>query len=146
MALSTTEVVLVLLLGVALVIAIWVYIDSNRETSSISSQPYARGANLSKPGNVLLTCDTGSVISMDNANMVCHDPDTKNFENPSTDPFLKNGQFDPKTTADLLSDMQGKCDKKQQCTYTFGGIANNFVCGTNGTPQLIATYTCVPNT
>lgn len=145
MALSTTEVVLVLLLGVGLIIAIWVYIDSNRETSSISSQPYARGANLNAPGKVLLTCDAGSVISATNANMVCHNPSAKNFENPTTDPFLKNGQFDPTTTIDLLSDVQSQCDKKQQCTYTFSGTADNFVCGDGGTPQLIATYTCVPN-
>lgn len=148
MALSTTEIVLVLLLGVGLIIAIIVYITSHKQTSVISSQPYARGANASKAGNVLLTCDAGSVINVHDgaAILVCHDPTSDNFENPATDPFLTDGTPNPQTTVDLSKSLQDACNGKMQCTYSFTGIDDNFVCGTTGTPQLIATYTCNPPT
>ena len=145
MAVSTVEVTLVLLLGVGLIIAIWVYIVSKRETTTVSSQPYARGANLAAPGKVPLVCDPGSTIQVASAMMVCTNPDSNNFENPSTDPFTSTGAFNGQTTYDLLkgdNGMSTKCDTKEQCLYNFVGNNDSFTCP--GTPQLIATYTCIP--
>jgi hypothetical protein len=141
MAVSTVEVTLVLLLGVGLIIAIWVYIVSKRETTTVSSQPYARGANLAAPGKVPLVCDPGSTIQVASAMMVCTNPDSNNFENPATDPFLSTGAFNAQTTYDLSSDMTTSCNTKEQCLYNFGKN-DSFTCP--GTPQLIATYTCIP--
>lgn len=147
MAVSTGEIFFVLLLGVGLIIAIWVYIASSKESTSYNSQAYARGANLSGPGNALLTCDPGTTIQVAQATMVCHDPTAQNFENPTTDPFLMMGDFDPTTTVDLTTDMSKTCDTYSTCSYKFSAAndtSGNFVCGPSGTPQLIATYTCVP--
>ena len=141
MALSTLEITLVLLLGVGLIIAIWVYIVSKRETTSFSSQPYARGANLAAPGKVPLVCDPGSTIQVASAMMVCTNPDANNFENPATDPFTSTGAFNGQTTYDLSSDMTTSCNTKEQCLYNFIGNNDSFTCP--GTPQLIATYTCI---
>jgi len=147
MALSTLEIALVLLLGVGLIIAIWVYIVSKRETTSVTSQPYARGANLAAPGKIPLVCDPGSVIQIASAMMVCTNPDSNNFENPATDPFTSTGTFNAQTTYDLTKDtteqnMSTACDTKEQCLYNFVGNNDSFTCV--GTPQLIATYTCIP--
>lgn len=147
MAVSTGEIFFVLLLGVGLIIAIWVYIASSKESTTYNSQAYARGANLKGPGNALLTCDSGTTIQVAQATMVCHDPTTQNFENPTTDPFLMMGDFDPATTVDLTADMSSACDTKGVCSYKFSSSndpTGNFVCSASGTPQLIATYTCVP--
>ena len=143
MAFTTTEIVLVLLLGVGLIIAIWVYAVSHKENAVVSAHKYTRGANLSKAGSVLLTCDPGTVISWTTATMVCHDPTSDNFENPTTDPWLTDGTPNPATTVDLKDDIK-KCEGQTQCTYDFKGTNDNFVCGPNGTAQLIATYTCSP--
>jgi hypothetical protein len=146
MALTTTEVVLVLLLGVGLLVVIIVYMTTHKKSAYLATQNYTRGANLSGPGDVWLTCDPGSMIQVENATMVCHDPSDKNFENPNTDPFLSTGAFNPQTTVDLTDDMTSVCGGKVNCKYTLASSNDSLTCSPTGTTQLISTYTCVPST
>lgn len=144
MAISTTEVVFVLLLGVGLLVMIWIWYASHSQRSQLSTQAYTRGVNAASPKTVGLACDANSVISIDRATQVCSNPDAKNIERSMLDPMTKTGDFDPNRIADLTSDMGGVCNGKQTCLYTFTGaepFPNGVAC--DGTPQLIGTYTCV---
>lgn len=161
MAISTSEVVFVLLLAVGLIAAIWVYIVTSKHTKNISSDPYSRGANAHGPSTVNLVCDDNSQICVYNAVQVCTNPNQSNFEDSIVDGMTKQGSFDPTTTADLTQDMINACNGKSTCAYTFTGdkpfgyvagdttiIPSSTTCssatGGAGVSQLISTYTCAP--
>ncbi len=145
MAVSTTEVVFVILLGVGLLIAIWFFFVERNKRNNLTTQTYTRGVNLAGPGNVLLTCDSDSQICITRATQVCTSPSTANFESSPLDAMTKTGDFDSSKIADLTSDDLGtQCNGKETCTYTFTGtkpFPNDAQC--TGQTHLIGTYTCI---
>lgn len=143
MAVSTTEVVLVLILGVVLVIMIWLYFTSHKHRQFVSTQSYTRGANLAGPGNVSLGCDADSEICVYSAAQICTNPDANNFEASSLDAMTSTGNLESNNIANL-TDMAEQCNGQTNCVYNFTGNAS-FPSGAscNGQKHLIATYTCV---
>ncbi len=145
---NTFEIASIVILLVIFGIAIWWFIVAKRFESYLDTTTVARGANLHGPGNVNLSCQDGKTITVATAVQVCTDPDSNNYENPSTDPIstgLKSyGQFNPDTTVNLLKSMGDKCNGKTDCTYSFSPsrYKNGVVCG--GESQLISVYYCSP--
>ena len=101
----------------------------------------ARGANKSGNGDVVLSCELGKTICISKATEIHTNPKGTPFEDPKVDPFVVSpyGSFNPSTTISRYNDMSVACNGKKDCTYTFSPKLQ-----LPGTPQLIATYTCVP--
>jgi len=153
MVVSTFEIVGMVLLAILLGVAIWWFVIAENYRKYLSTYSYARGANASKAGETLnLTCDDDKEICVYRATQICTDPDSNNYENPSTDPIAsgtssddKYGDFSSATTVDLTSDLSGACNGKETCAYKFSPKAwpsGMPSCG--GDSQLISAYACVP--
>jgi hypothetical protein len=157
MALTTPQVMIVLLLVIGVIIGIWLYVVAQRYSNYLDEYSYSRGAHAWQTGQTLdLKCDDGKEICVYRATQICTNPDSNNFEsapdsiasgNTSNVPY---GAFDPDTTVSRTEDMGKKCNGLSSATFVFnpvdfsGGKPWEEVCSAESTSQLIATYTCIP--
>lgn len=151
MAISTFEVVGMILLAIILGIAIWWYVIADNYRKYLNAGAYSRGANASSAGQTLhLTCDEDKEICVYQATQICTDPDRNNFENSDTDPFASGltgnnsyGDYDSSTTVDMTISLGTECNGKQNCLYKFDPAQWPVGMPTcNGDTQLISTYVC----
>jgi len=152
MAVSTLEIVAMMLLFILLGVAVWWFAVAGKYRLYLDDYKYARGAHATTAGQTIkMTCDADKKICIDSATQICSVPDHNNFESSPLEPISSGlegdapyGAFDPKTTVDMKKIMAAECNGKSKCTYTFkpetfpGGVR----CPSTGT-QLIATYVCV---
>lgn len=132
-------------------VAVYWFVVSYRYKRFLDCAIYTRGANVKDGGTVALTCDSEKVISIISATQICTLPNSSNFESSNLEPIANGtnapyGNFDPKTTVDLTSEMKAVVDGQQKINYTFSGASGWSKAGLtcNGNAQLIATYECVP--
>ncbi len=151
MAISTLEIVFMVLLAIGVGIAIWWYIVADNYRKYLGGITYARGANGEDGDTINLVCDSDREICVYRATQTCTDPNSNNFENSSTDPIsngtddsVEYGQFNPNTTVDLISDMGNECNGKQKCSYEFSADWSQSPLGCAGISQIISSYTCIP--
>lgn len=153
MVVGTFEIIGMVLLAIVLGVAIWWFVIAENYRKYLTTYSYGRGANASKAGQTVhLACDDGKEICVYRATQICTDPDSNNFENPSTDPFAagtasddKYGDFSSSTTSDLTNDMSGECNGKETCAYKFMPTRwPSSMPGCAGDTQLISTYACIP--
>lgn len=142
MAVSTTEVVLILIFGLGLIVVLWMYYVSHKHKQFISTQSYTRGANRAGTGIVSLVCDDNSEICVYDASQICTKPDGSNFESGGLDAMTSNGNLNPRNIVSRTNEMASACNGKTQCTWNF--TASTFPAGPcGGDSHLISTYTCV---
>lgn len=149
---TTFEIMGMMLLFIILGFAIWWFLVAQNYRKYLTNYSYTRGANVASKGrSTLLQCDSDKEICVYRAVQICTNPNSSNYENPSTEPMSsgttgneKYGQFNKSTTIDMTSDLGGKCDGKEKCAYKFVGkqFPSGMIC--SGKTQLIATYTCIP--
>jgi len=119
-------------------------------------------------GDVHMTCDPDRTICVVRANAICTGASTNTFPtlnnseagpepiSNGVNPKNPYGDFDTQNTIDLTEKIGAQVNGKQSATYHFDETGSNFGNGTCnftydpttgiGTrPQLIATYTCIPN-
>ena len=153
MAISTFEVVMLLLLFVVLLISIWWFSVAEKFRIYLQGYTYGRGANAWKAGQTLnLTCGAGKEICVYRATQICTDPNQDNLENYATDPIASGldsndsyGDFNSQTTVDLTDDMSDACNGSSTCSFKFTPkpFPGGMTCG--GNTQLISTYSCIPS-
>ena len=153
MVVSSLEVFTLIMLLVGVAVAAWIYVVKVKNINTLKQNVYTRGANIKGGGNsTKLTCGIDHTIKVYKAAQICSNPDSNNFEDPTTDPIsggtdgtVGYGVWDPATTVDLTDTMGKSVNGKQTVTYTFTPEAfpNGMVCPSEST-QLIATYDCVP--
>ena len=156
MAVSTSEVYIILILIILLAVAIWMYVVSLQRKKFLDTYKYARGSNAWQDNSVMnLSCGADREICIFRATQVCSGSDSNNFEVKATDPIASGldapdfyGDFNSKTTVDLTSAMSKKCNNQETCSYTFKASDNPFpngmVCNAPANSQLISSYTCIP--
>lgn len=150
---TTIQFTAIVLSIIALIIAIWWLAVSWKYSSFLNDYKYARGSNASAAGQTMnLVCGAGKQICVYRATQLCSNPDSNNFENPSTDPISsglklngsKYGEFDPDTTVDYTSTLGKACNGQNTCSFTFNPLAwsNSMTCS-SGNTQLTSAYSCV---
>lgn len=144
-------------------IAIWWFVIAWRYRSYVNGFVYARGANVAGSAHkARLQCGSGKKICMNKATVVCSVPQPhastwtnpsfpSNFETAATDPIAsgldgnaKYGEYNPKTTLNVVDKMKNECNGKGQCTFDFSNetLPNGIHCSADNT-QLLSTYYCV---
>jgi len=151
------------LLFIGVGVAIWYFVIAWRYRNAINKAVYVRGANVAGSNKkASLQCGSGKKICMNKATIICSVPQPhsstwtdptfpSNFETPQTDPIAsgldgnaKYGEYNPKTTSNILDKMKKECNGKNECVYDFSAdpFPNGIVCKAENT-QLISTYYCV---
>lgn len=102
----------------------------------------AKGANRSGSGIVSLSCELDKKICISKATEIHTNPNGTPYEDPNVDSISSTdyGAYNPQTTVNKYKDMAKLCNGLSSCDYKFSPSLN-----LPGTPQLIASYTCVPN-
>ena len=159
MAVSTFEIVALILLGIAVAVALWWYIVAEKYSNYMDSTSYARGANASSTDKTLnLSCGKGKKICVYRATQICTAPNPNNWETSTLEPIAGTntadaqwGAFDPVTTVDLTGQMGAACNGSSDCQWKKGApdpYPGGRACldenGNPGTSQIISTYTCIP--
>lgn len=162
MAISTGEIVMLVILLLIFSVAIWYLVVALIYRNEVNKFEHARGANRVGAGFVNFECENGKVISVDSAISVCSGMNMNNDDNKYTeinnniyikninDPVSKHSDrkygsfnFDDKNSGvqDLTKTIKKDVDGKTSYQYEF----KPGQCNIQGTvPQLIATYTCKP--
>ena len=150
MSFGIIEIALVMFLGIGVLISMWYFGVAEKYRRYLKRSAYGRGANALKSGDTLnLSCRPGEKICVYRATQICTDPDTKNYENPQTDPIASGlgsdsyGNYNSSTTVDMTKDLSDKCNGEQTCSYKFASkpYPNGMKCG--GKSQLLSNYTCI---
>lgn len=152
MAVSTLEIVAMMLLFILFGVAFWWFAVAGKYRFYLNDYKYARGAHATEAGQtVKLTCDADKIICIDSATQICSVPDNSNFEASPLEPIASGlegnvpyGAFNPRTTVDMKKIMMKECNGKNKCNYTFHpeSFRHGKKCPSSGT-QLISTYVCV---
>lgn len=158
MAISTLEIVFVVLGFIAIGIGLWYFIIAKNYTSHLSQNSYARGANATAPATLNMACDDDHQICVSSVTQICTVPTSSNFEGSNLEPISGGqnsayGAFDPKTTVNMTATVANECDGKQTCAFNYSSdvatqgwqtinATGNNAC--NGQTQIIANYVCVP--
>jgi len=142
----------IIALFAGVLLAAWYFVVAYKYGTTLTTFANTRGVNVSgKNKQVTMKCDTGKVICVYRATQVCSTPGYmgKNFETPSTDPISNGldggggyGEYNKNTTVALTKSLGDKCNGKGECSFTFTGDGFPFTC--RGEPQLIGSYTCIP--